>query len=255
VQPPPSIPLPITLATVGAFGTVVLVVGAVVARTLFAPANPTPLTANLGAASAPPAAGTASNPAAAVSSAAPDELADASPAALRRHFTKSVRIGQMAAAVADLERLLSVDPEAATDRELLDTIVDLTQRITQLDGPAPDRLFTLIAQKMGTAGGDLLYELLTTKGGSRAAKRAEDLLGDVTVRERASPAMRVAYDLRNAKRCDKIALFSRASSEGDGRTLGQLQLLNRSCRRGDDCCLYNDARLRVAMDAIKSRQR
>lgn len=169
---------------------------------------------------------------------------------------RNVSSGQMANAVTTLERLLKVAPSAAADRELVDAIVDLSQRITQLDGPAPDRLFDLIAHEMGTAGGDLLYELMTTKGGSRAAKRAEDLLRDAGLRGRASPAMRIAYELRSAKRCDdKVALLARAASDGDGRTLGQLQLLNRSCLPSSDCCLHNDARLRAAMDAIKARQR
>ena len=128
-------------------------------------------------------------------------------------------------------------------------------RVMLLTGSEPDRVFDLISTKMGTPGIDILYELLTTRGGSRAAARAEELLRDENVRARGTPAMRIAYDLRSAHACeDKKALFARARTEGDNRTLGQLQLLNRSCgRRAKGCCLQNDPDLREAMDGIKAR--
>jgi hypothetical protein len=245
----------VSLAGLGALGVFAIVAVATLVRGPHG--SGTSGLASSSALATPPPSPTASattSPSAAADEEA--ELAALSPAELRKRFVKNVRSGQMAAAVTSLERLLSAEPAAAEDRELRDVIVDLTQRITQLDGPAPDRLFDLVAQKMGTTGGDLLYELWTTKGGSRAAKRAEDLLRDAALRERSSPAMRIAYELRDAKRCeDKIALFSRAATDGDGRTLGQLQILNRSCRNAEDCCLHNDARLRTTMDAIKARQR
>jgi len=61
--------------------------------------------------------------------------------------------------------------------------------------------------------------------------------------------------LRSARDCDqKKALFPRAQTDGDGRTLGQLQLLNRRCgRHATACCLQNDPDLRQTMDAIKAR--
>jgi hypothetical protein len=121
------------------------------------------------------------------------------------------------------------------------------------DGVDGERLLTVINTKMGAAGPDMLFELMTTKGGSRAAKRAEELLRDEAVRLRGSPALRIAYDLRVARSCeDKAALLDRAKDDGDRRTLGQLQLLNQDCRRGE-CCLSNDPKLRAAMDGIKER--
>lgn len=249
----PATPLPVLLASAGALGTFAIVAIAALTRGLHGPGATA--VASSTALTAPPPVSAASS--AGSSNTAPGyeaELADLPPAELRKRFIKSLRIGQLTTAVTSLERLLSVEPAAAEDRELRDAIVDLTQRITLVEGPAPDRLFELIAHKMGTTGGDLLYELLTTKGGSRAAKRADALLRDAALRDRGTPAMRIAYDLREAKRCDdKIALFPRAASDGDNRTLGQLQLLSRSCRRAEDCCLQNDPRLRVAMEAIKTR--
>jgi hypothetical protein len=100
---------------------------------------------------------------------------------------------------------------------------------------------------MGTAGPDLLYELLTTRGGSKAAKRADELLRDEAVRSRGSPAMRVAYDLRTAKTCDaKRALYERAGEEGDRRALGQLHVLSRECGS-------SDPKLKAAIEALKKR--
>jgi hypothetical protein len=117
-------------------------------------------------------------------------------------------------------------------------------------------MFDLISTKMDTIGADILYELVTTRGGSRAAKRAEELLKDESVRARGTDAFRLAYDFRHARRCeDKIALFDRAKTDADGRTVGQLQQLNRSCgRRNADCCLHNDPKLKETLEAIKARQ-
>jgi hypothetical protein len=134
-------------------------------------------------------------------------------------------------------------------------IVELSMRVMLLTGGEPDRVFDMIATKMDTTGMDILYELLTTRGGSRAAARAEELLRDEKVRSRGTPAARIAYDLRVAQGCsDKKALFERAKEDGDGRTLGQLQLLNHRCRRrSGGCCLENDPELREAIDTLKAR--
>jgi hypothetical protein len=167
-----------------------------------------------------------------------------------------LEFGRYGTATEALARLLEADPKAAEDREVRGDIVELSMRVMLLAGGEPDRVFEMISGKMGTAGIDILYELLTTRGGSRAAARAEDLLQDEKVRGRGTPALRIAYDLRQTHDCDqKKALFPRAKADGDGRALGLLQLVNRRCgRRANICCLQNDPELREAMDTIKARQ-
>lgn len=176
-------------------------------------------------------------------------------AELRVRFSRAVDRRDLQNAVAVLERLLQVDDEAIRERDVRQAVIDLSQRVTQVNGTLPDQFFELIATGMGETGGDILYELVSTKGGSRAAKRAQDLLDKPDVLDRCSDAMRIAYDLRRARSCDaKAKLLDRAESEGDGRTLGQLQVLNCTySRRG--CCLKADPRLAKAIEAIESRSK
>ncbi|HTJ84571.1 MAG TPA: hypothetical protein VL400_22785 [Polyangiaceae bacterium] len=177
------------------------------------------------------------------------ELAGSIDAKLRKNDLKG--------ALDSLEKLVDTDKDAIKDPSVRESIVDLSQRVTLLTHGEPERMFGLLAKKMGTTGIDILYQLVTTKGGSRAAKLAEALLLEEDILERGSPAVQVAWKLRRAKGCeDKKALFGDAAKNGDGRTLGQLYLLNRSCnrrRRDPSCCLEKDKDLDATMDAIKAR--
>jgi hypothetical protein len=166
---------------------------------------------------------------------------------LRARLEKSARSGSAGSFVTDLDRLLEVEPQAAEDREIKNAIIEVMLRIMISDSPHIDPLFKIVQDKMGTAGPDLLYELVTTRGGSRAAKRADELLRDEAVRSKGSPAMRIAYDLRTAKTCDaKRALYERAGEEGDRRTLGQLHVLSRECGSKEPA-------LKTAIEALKKR--
>ncbi len=263
---PTSLPLEIRLIVLGILATVLLVGGAAALR---------------GPPHAAPGADARARPAASASAArardaSPNRLASAPPTAsvpraarpardastlggdgreARAHFVKQLQLGQYAAATDGLARLLDMDPKAAEDGEVRGAVVELATRVTLLTGGEPDRVFEMIATKMGATGADVLYELMTTRGGSRAAARAEELLKDAAVRARGTSALRIAYELRAAGGCEeKKALFARAKTEGDGRTLGQLQLLNQRCgRRSAGCCLQNDPHLRDTMDGIKAR--
>lgn len=260
-------PLPRSLyvGVAGSFGIVLVIVGAVVlrgpmdddafvanersGRLKSTPTRVSPSGNPASAATAPSGAMAGGSP----SSALPGGPTDAREAQAK--FSKDVRSQRLKEAVASLAQLLELDPDAPRDSEVRGDIVELAMRVMLLEGPEPDAVFEQISAHMGTTGADILYELITTRGGSRAAKRAEEMLKDEGVRARGSPALRVTYALRTARSCEeKIALFDRAKTDGDGRTMGQLQILNKSCsRRSGDCCLHNDPRLREATDAIKSR--
>lgn len=173
----------------------------------------------------------------------------------REKFQRNVQARRYKSAIEELTSLLENDPGAARDSDTRKAIVELSMRVMLMQGPEPNMVFGLICQRMGTTGLDILYELLTTRGGSRAAKRAEELLKDEKIRSKGSDAMQVAYALRTSRGCDeKKSLFDRAKKYGDNRTLGQLHLLNRSCgRRSGDCCLHKDPELEATIDAIKAR--
>ena len=77
-------------------------------------------------------------------------------------------------------------------------------------------------------------ELFVSKGGTRAHERTRELLRIPSRRDRMSPALRVAYDLRVAGCDDKASLFERAAEVGDGRVLEQLQILaHQRCTEGN----------------------
>jgi hypothetical protein len=177
----------------------------------------------------------------------------------RSAFVRDVRTAHLAEAISTLEAMAEADPAALEDPELRGSVLDLALRVAVVGGRDADRVFELVATRIGTRGPDLLFALVTTKGGSRAAKRAEDMLRDDALRERGTPALRVAYDLRAARCGDKPALFERAASEGDGRALGQLTLLNQDCRRGwrraTDCCYPRDPALVAAIEQLRGRVR
>jgi len=64
-------------------------------------------------------------------------------------------------------------------------------------------------------------------------------LRDKKVLERASPALRVAVELRDAPSCkEKLALLDRAKTDGDTRVVAVLEILRaqRCIPRAGECC-------------------
>jgi serine/threonine-protein kinase len=118
---------------------------------------------------------------------------------------------------------------------------------------------------MGPLGIDILYDIAYGASGKQypqAAARARHSLDVDDVRERASPALAVLLDFRDAKTCDaKRSLLDRAGDHGDTRMLLVLQpyLATRGCGflSHSDCypCMHKDTALRDAMTAIEERAR
>jgi hypothetical protein len=91
--------------------------------------------------------------------------------------------------------------------------------------------FELMANSMGRAGPDLLYDLWLTS--PKVKERAQALLEKKSVQTEFSPELQVAYDLRKAKGCeDKVPLLERAAQLGDDRSLAQLAPLATKSKRG-----------------------
>ncbi len=169
-------------------------------------------------------------------------------------FLDRVRRNDLKGSVTSLEALAAEHPDALKDKEVREQIVELSQRVMQVRGDEPQRMFDVLAKKSGTVGIDILYYLVTSKGGSKASKAADVILADTKIVARGSEAMQIAWELRKAPCAKKKALLERASKHGDQRTIGQLFELNRSCgRRNRNCCMHKDAELEAAIDAIKAR--
>jgi hypothetical protein len=266
-----SLPVEIRLLVLGILSTVLLLGGAAWLRgapygTVAVAEAARPRLAATGSASARAVSAAPAKPGAAPGSASPSAARAAAPPPeapalggdareARAALTQALQLGRYPAATDALARLLEMDPRAVEDGEVRGDVVELSMRVMLQTGGDADRVFDMITTKMGAPGIDILYELVTTRGGSRAAARADDVLKDPAVRARGTPALRITYDLRVAHGCDeKKALFGRATTDGDRRSLGQLQQLKSRCgRRSSACCFENDPDLQAALDAINAR--
>ncbi|MEZ4447307.1 MAG: serine/threonine-protein kinase [Polyangiaceae bacterium] len=154
--------------------------------------------------------------------------------------------------------LHGLDPEALLDPLIEQAIVEVAK------GPEPARqkAIDLMAQKMGTRGPDLLWDL--ARGPSNAKKHAAAALAAPEMRARMSPALAVLLDLEQARGCgDKAKLLERVTKEGDRRAAEHLEPFTRGSRSGcgflkmsacPPACAEAAAAMRKAIEAAKSRE-
>jgi serine/threonine protein kinase len=153
---------------------------------------------------------------------------------------------------------LAADPRGAADLKLEEEV-----RNAALLKDTQDEAFALLEAKMGTRGIDILYDIAFGTSGRlypQAAARAKHSLDLVDVRGRASPALSVLLDFREAKTCeDKHALLDRVRDQGDARLLTALQPYESTHGCGfigrSDCypCMHKDRLLGEAKSAIEDR--
>lgn len=96
----------------------------------------------------------------------------------------------------------------------------------------------LASAELGSAGPDVLYQMAAVHGGSKGAARALELLRRKDVIRRATPALRVALELRQSPCAERPRLLDRAAREGDRRALLLLQGMRPpNCEVPGGCCL------------------
>ncbi len=162
-------------------------------------------------------------------------------------------------AVAAYAELVAADPAAAQDKSVREGLV----AATHLDGG--DATLPAI-ERLGALGADVVYELATTpRVPAKLQKRAQAAMGAPDFLVRASSALKVALELRAARRpsadqCKtRRELFVRAKEEGDARALPYLLELTptRGCGflKRSDChpCLRVDNSLNEAIAAVRGR--
>jgi serine/threonine-protein kinase len=140
------------------------------------------------------------------------------------------------------------DPASFHDATLLAPTRDVASAAAVTGGPLADRVFEVLGQRTGSDGPDILYEIVRTRGGSKAAAIAQDLLGKSDVLARATPALRITVALRNAPCPEKAGLLDRAVAEGDARTLVVMETVGAAC-------LGRNPALAASMTALKARLR
>ncbi|MEZ4219506.1 MAG: protein kinase [Polyangiaceae bacterium] len=136
-------------------------------------------------------------------------------------------------ALTALVRLFTLDPVLAKDVKIRGLMLKLA--LTESTGA---RAMNVMGHEMGAAGPDLLYDLYVTMPAVR--DRARDLLRSPAVRQRASAALTIAFDLRSAPNCEaRLALLPRANAQGDERSAATLIMLSNPTQKG---CGYKKRR-------------
>jgi hypothetical protein len=168
--------------------------------------------------------------------------------------------GKMVQAATDAGRLrarLAADPGLAKDPKV---IADL-RKFAQDPETSRDALAAMAALP-GALSADLLYEAWTsTAERSETTELAQALLMSRDVRPKASPALAIALDIREAETCEANAkLLPRAIEVGDKRAFAPLSRLLRHNGCGpskrDDCyaCIREGDLLKRALTTVKLRR-
>lgn len=197
-------------------------------------------------ATAPPSAATAPASAAAAlasaaTSAAPPEApappaSDAAPAvepppdeATRAALVGAVKAKQWSEATDALLELAAHDPTALRDAKVAGAANRLAVVVAQPEDARGDKVFDALARRLGTEGPDVLYEIIQARGKAASAMRATELLRDPEIAANASPALRIAFALRDAPCDKKLDLLDRAVEDGDERALAALEGIVMPC--------------------------
>jgi hypothetical protein len=192
--------------------------------------------------------------------AAVKELSTKPNADLRVEEAISLSLGQSAQdvrAARALRERVDHDPGLIKDPEVL------AQLRRASDDPETAReALAAMAKVPGPISADLIYEVWTaTASRNTATDLARSLIYSKEVRAKASKALAVALDLRDAETCEKNRdLLGRANSDGDRRSFHLLNKLTRKYGCGpnkrQDCyaCLRDGKDLEAALKVVKTRR-
>ena len=158
--------------------------------------------------------------------------------------------------LATLANDLHRNPSLGSDPDILKRL----RKATENDELARDAL-RIMATLPGSKPADVIYDLwVGTPKRTPTTELAEQLVYTKEVRQKASPALAVALDLREADTCEQVKpVVARAVEEGDRRSLrllGKLTL-RYGCGKGkgQDCwaCLREEDTLTDALKAVVKR--
>lgn len=179
------------------------------------------------------------------------------PAVLSKLVRAEAAANQNAQALGTAKQLFELDPKAVDDKELQGLVVRGAQGAA---GPAQDAAFGLMQGPMGATGVELLFDLSVNKSSPAAVRtKAVEATKREDTKKLASPATRVAIELRDHSGCDRKAYFAEAERVGDSRCLQFLTPLTSTSGCAllglSDCykCLGGRGELNQAIKAIKDR--
>lgn len=164
--------------------------------------------------------------------------------------------GKLADGLEALERALDDDSDLADQPEVIAGV-----RRAVEDAETRERALELAATGLGRAGVDLLFDVWASTPEKTAATRgARRWLDTDSVRERASPALLVALQIREVKGCEAaLELLPRVIDVADDRSLLPLKRFQSTSGCGflgfEDCypCLRKDDALERAVAEVGER--
>jgi serine/threonine-protein kinase len=202
-----------------------------------APAAPDERPASLSADPAPSTAPSASSPTA---------PSDADIRSMRARLVKAAEIADWDAAEETLLALAAARPSVFKVPAIATAAKDTLNALERAGSGRGDRAFEFLGAHSGGDGLDLLYDVMESRGGSAAAKRATVVLATEDARAQETPALRIAFELRLAP-CDrKLALLRRAVAEGDRRALVVLETFGFAC-------FGHNERVEAAIKSLRAR--
>jgi eukaryotic-like serine/threonine-protein kinase len=163
--------------------------------------------------------------------------------------------GDSVGAVGSVAQALAVEPRLSRSAEVASLLWKTAQK-----RESSEATFTLLEGPMGERGADILFDLETTEGIRREVRaRALSFFEQRRYVGRASPALAVLIDFRNATTCEERArLLERVDADADARIIPLLRecLKTTGCgsQKTEDCypCLRT-GRLESVLSVITQR--
>lgn len=174
----------------------------------------------------------------------------------RKELQLAVTAQNWSRASKAIEALAALDPVALDESGVTAGVVSTAVAVESVGGEGADALYELLSARLGHRGLELLFEIMQRRGGTKGSKRAADALKTPAAQALATPALRVAFELQQARCEDKPALFARAAEEGDRRVLTSLRVLREAkCprRKKGPCCFEHHPELARAIKRLRER--
>ena len=152
--------------------------------------------------------------------------------------------------------LAQIEPDAFGPKDLGPLAASVAIAIELGDRATADKVYALLeGPTLGSGAADVLYQMQSFFGGSRGAKRASAILHQPAVLARATPALRIALELREAPCGARAALFERAGAEGDERAQAILiDMRSSDCDpNAGACCARFDPKAEAALEQLRVR--
>jgi eukaryotic-like serine/threonine-protein kinase len=172
----------------------------------------------------------------------------------RMNLRNAARRKEWTAASEAVLTLLRLDPGAFRDHDVQAALRNAAVGLEDAGGEPADKFFETLSTRSGAEGLDLIYDIARFRAGTKAGKRATEILRRPEVMMAASPALKVLFDYREASCVGRRDLFARMAEQGDERALGELVAQrDADCGRRDPCCYKENRALAVAIRSLKAR--